>query len=253
MTRYFPTKPKKPNGGAGSRYIIDSDDDFVRNRRRPVTRRHEKAYIQTGSERKIEVPRPSPRAPSADPLTQVREAYLAGHADHERLVSEVNRLDASATKYQPTPRLSRSDAFSEAERLNPLPSKYQARRMSRSDTHRGHQPKIFQDEYLPSIRRISTSEVGRALDRERARDFGGDFSPRVRNDGKDRDLRYDDRDLEGDFAARVRIGDELPKYWSSPYDDLDLNTFRARQRQREWLARDVHEDILRGMGEDARR
>lgn len=232
-TRALPNKPKKMKGGADSRYIIvDTVDESVLRdrRRRPITRRHGKAYIQTGSERKIEVPGPTSRSQVVDPLTQVREAYLAGHADHERLISEVNKTGASATKYQ-------------------------SRRLSRSDAQGSRQPKIFQEEDLPRFRRVSASEVGRELKRERARDFGAEFFPGMENGGMDRDFRYDDRDLERDFVVRMRLGDEWPDYRSSPYDGQELNTFRERQRQRqrEVLARDEHEDILRGIAEDSGR
>lgn len=257
MGRAMPTKPKKPNSGGGLGYIVDTDDDFVRNDCPPTMRRHsmarDTAYIQTGSERKIKVPELSRRSQAVDSLTQVREAYLAGHADHERLVSEVERLDASARKYQPHRRLSRSETFSEADRLKTLPRKYHLRRLSRSNSRSGHWPKIVQDNELPQVRRVTTSEVGRELDRERAQDFGGDFSQRLRTGAKVRDLRYDEGGLERDFAARVRINDGRLNNPCFPYDGGDLDMLRERQRQRESLARNEHENILRGIGENGRR
>lgn len=255
MTKTLPSRPKKPKGGAGLRYVVKPVDDFVRDRRRPAKRRHGKTYIQTGSERKIEVPGLSSRGPVGDPLTQVREAYLAGHADHERLVSEVNRSGASANKYQPIRPGSRSEAFSETDKLEGLPNQYRFRRLSRSDASR--QPLIFQDGDIPRIRRVTASEVGRELnrERERARGFGGEFVPRVETGGMDRGLRYDDRDLERDFIARMKLDDERPDYRSSRYDSPELTTLRERQRQkqRDLFAKDEHEDILRGIGEYDRR
>lgn len=231
MTKAVPTKPRKPSGGASAHFIVDTDG-FVHDARPPVTRRHsvtrDKAYIQTGSDRKIKVPGLSPRRPSVDPLTQVREAYLAGHKDHERLAFEVERLNTSARKYQP-------------DRLDTLPSHYRSRRLSRSDTLSGHRPKIFQDEDVPRIRRMTRSEVGRELNQERARDFDGDFSPRVRNGSSNHASRFHDPY----FAARARIDDE---YQPSSYDGQDRSTFHERQRQRDSLARAQHEEILRGIG-----
>ncbi|KAJ4392101.1 hypothetical protein N0V93_005723 [Gnomoniopsis smithogilvyi] len=257
MTRALPRRSRKPEGVAGSQYIADPVDDFVRDRRRPITRRHGKAYIQTGSERKIEVPGLTSPGPINDPLTQVREAYLAGHADHERLVLEVNRSGASATKSQPARRLAQSDAFLEGDRLGSLPNKHtlRFRRLSRSGAQGSRQPLIFQDGDLPRMRRVSTSEVGRELDRERARNLGEEHSPGMEHGDMNLGLRYDDRELERDFVARMRLGDERPDYQSSRYDGPELNALRERQRQRQRdsFTRGEHKDISRGIGQDSRR
>lgn len=267
VTRAISNKPKRVHSGAGSRYTLAPvDDGLVRERRRrPVKRRHEKAYIQTGSDRKIEVPRVSPsRGPIIDPLAQVREAYLAGHADHERLVLGVIKSDALATKDQSSRRSSRSEVFSEAERLDTLPRKYRAGLLSRSDVQSGPRPKIFQNRGFPCIRRVSTSEVGREIDRDRAQDFNGDFFPRmgisVQAAGgrgcldKGRNLRDDDRVLEDEFVARMRLSDGQPAFFSSRYHGVAPHTLRERQRQTQegLFARDDRETILRGIGVDDR-
>lgn len=267
ITRAISNKPKRVHSGAGSRYTLAPvDDGLVRERRhRPVKRRHEKAYIQTGSDRKIEVPRVSPsRGPILDPLAQVREAYLAGHADHERLVLGVIKSDALATKEQSSRRSSRSEVYSEADRLDTLPRKYRTRLLSRSDFQGGPRPKIFQNGGFPRVRRVTTSEVGREIDRDRAQEFNRDFSQRIgisvqAAGGRDcldkgRNVRYDDRVLEDDFVARMRLSDGRPNFLSSRYHGVAPQTLRERQRQRQedLFARDDHETILRGIGADDR-
>lgn len=231
-------RPHRPYSGV-SHLLVDPDDDFVRDtgrrtptRRHSVTRRAEKAYIQTGSERRLKVPL-SPQRPShaaVDPLTQVREAY--------RLVEEVNKLDAAARKYHPA----RSETLSVADRLESLPSKYRGRCLSHSDTQLGgaRQAHIFQD----GFRRMTTSDVGREVNRDR--DFA---APRGRGLGLDRDLRYDERDLGDDFA-RVRLDGRTAQL--DQFDDLDVNVFRQRQRRRESLARDTQENIIRGIHKERR-
>lgn len=264
ITRAISNKPRRVHGSTGSRYTLAPVDDvLVRGgRRRPVKRRHEKAYIQTGSDRKIEVPRLSPsRGPTVDALAQVREAYLAGHADHERLVSGVIKSDALAIQDQSSRQSSRSEAFSSADRLETLPRKYRTGLPSRSDIQSGPQPRIFQ---FPRIRRVSPSEVGRELNRERAQDFNGDFSPgmgisvqatgRRNGYGKDHNSQHDTRVLEDEFVARMRLSDERPSFPSSRYHVMGTHTLRERQRQRheDLFARDDREGFLRGIGVDDR-
>lgn len=260
ITRAISNKPRRVHGSAGSRYTLAPVDNGPR-RRRPIKRRHEKAYIQTGSDRKFEVPQLSPsRGPIIDPLTQVREAYLAGHADHERLVSGIIKSDVLATRDQSSRRSSQSEVFSEADRLETLPRKYRTGLLSRSDIQSGPHPRIFQ---FPRIRRMSASEVGRELNRERAQDFNGQFSPRVgisvqatgRNGyGKDHNSQHDTRILEDEFVARMRLSDERPRFPSSRYHVLGSHTLRDRQRQRQedLFARDDREGLLRGIGVDDR-
>lgn len=264
ITRAISNKPRRVHGSAGSHYTLAPvDDGLVREkRRRPIKRRHEKAYIQTGSDRKIEVPRlSSPRGPVIDPLTQVREAYLAGHADHERLVSGIIKSDALATRNQSSSRSSRSEIFSEAERLDTLPRKYRTGLLSRSDIQNGPQPRILQ---YPQIRRVSPSEVGRELNRERAQDFKAEFSPRMgisvqatgRRDGysKDHNSQYDTRVLEDEFVAHMRVSDARPTFLSSRCNDMEPHTLRERQRQRQedLFMRSDREGFLRGIGVDDR-
>lgn len=261
ITRAISNKPRRVHGSAGSRYTLAPVDNGAR-RRRPIKRRLEKAYIQTGSDRKIEVPRLSPsRGPMIDPLIQVREAYLAGHADHERLVSGVIKLDALATRDQSSRRSSRPEVFSEADRLDTLPRKYRTGLLSRSDIQSGPQPRIFQ---FPRIRRVSPSEVGRELSRERAQGFNGDSPPRMgisvqatgrrAGYGKGHYSQHDTRVLEDEFVARMRLSDERPSFLSSRYHVTEPHTLRDRQRQRQegLFARDDREGLLRGIGIDDR-
>ncbi|CAN8096726.1 unnamed protein product [Discula destructiva] len=225
------SSPQMTRARGASHYIIDLDDGYKHDAgRRTSTRRHkvmrprsQKAYIQTGSDRRIKVPTSSRGPVVVEPLlTQLREAYLAGHEDRDRLNSEADRLGTSTVRYQLPRRVSRSEILSEAERLGTLPGKYQARRLSRSDTQNGGvRANISQEEgVLPRVRRVTESEVGRELNRDRARGFEPGFTPKLWTHGQDRDQRRSDEWDLGHGLAGLRL------------DDMDLDALRERKRQR---------------------
>lgn len=253
-------------------YVADDsgeEDDLVHDvrvssGRRTPTRRHSVSrgrhrggvqYIQTGSDRRLHVPlsaRPrsrsrrrsskspfrAPTAAAADPLTQVREAYLAGHADRDRLLS-AQRLSTSRSGVHSADGVDLDYA---------LPRKYHATSSRRPLAHSDTLPsmataaraRVFQQEAtLPGVRRMSASEGHHRVDRAQGREFDGG-------------VRYEEEDqrspLEERFA-RVRIVNSRTVY----DDDMDLEELEERRRRRnsrtqEALARDGQEAILRGIG-----
>lgn len=102
---------------------------------------------------------------------------------------------------------------------------------------------------MPRIRRVTTSEVDRQLHRDRARDFDDDAPafvvPRGRAGGRDREQqlhllqREEEWGLNNGFS-RIRLDGAR----SSRNEDPDLNEIRERQRRRELLAREEHDEIL---------